>query len=92
MPPLPHFRNHSHFVAPDINIESEHKVQAKYNFLIQNKVLPVCVWGVGWGWEMGRVSRSLTNSLLEGSRGKEPGPGFLPKSVMLLGDASQGGS
>lgn len=47
MPPLPHFRNHSHFVAPDINIESEHKVQAKYNFLIQNKVLPVCVGGLG---------------------------------------------
>lgn len=32
LPPPPHFRNRSHSVASDVNIESEHRVLAKYTF------------------------------------------------------------
>lgn len=80
-PPLPHFRHHSNFVASDINIESEHNIQAKYNFLIQNKVLPQ-----GSRDRVLEVHNLLQNNLLEGSRGKGPGPCFFLKSVTLSDD------
>lgn len=80
-PPLPHFRHHSHFVASDINIESEHSVQAKYNFLIQNKVLPQ-----GSRDRVLEVHDPLQNNLFKGSRRKGLGLGFLLKSVTLSDD------
>lgn len=56
-------------MGSDINIELEHKVLAKYNFLIQNKML-----SKGACEGISEVLGLLQNSLFEDSSVKEPGP------------------
>lgn len=59
-------------MGSDINIELEHKVLAKYNFLIQNKML-----SKGACEGISEVLGLLQNSLFEDSSVKEPGPDWL---------------
>lgn len=57
-------------MGSEINIELEHKVLAKYNFLIQNKVLSKGACESVW-----EVFGLLQNSLLGDSSVNEPGLG-----------------